>query len=53
VARLMRTAGLRGVSRRNWIVTTMRDRPARPAPDLVERNFTATAPNRLWVAGLT
>jgi putative transposase len=53
VARLMRAAGLRGVSRRNWIVTTVRNRQARPAPDLVERNFTATAPNRLWVADIT
>jgi putative transposase len=53
VARLMRAAGLRGVSRRNWITTTVRDRAARPAPDLVERNFTALAPNRLWVADIT
>jgi len=53
VARLMRAAGLRGASRRNWIITTVRDRRARPAPDLVERNFTATAPNRLWVADIT
>jgi putative transposase len=53
VARLMRSAGLRGVSRRRWIVTTVRDRNARPAPDLVERNFTAAAPNRLWVADIT
>ena len=53
VARLMRVAGLRGVSRRNWIITTVRDRDARPAPDLVERNFTAAGPNRLWVADIT
>jgi putative transposase len=53
VARLMRAAGLFGVSRRNWIITTVRDRDARPAPDLVERNFTAAAPNRLWVADIT
>jgi putative transposase len=53
VARLMRAAGLRGVSRRNWIVTTVRDRDARPAPDLVERNFTASEPNRVWVADIT
>jgi transposase InsO family protein len=53
VARLMRAAGLKGVSRRPWIITTVRDRDARPAPDLVERNFTATAPNRLWVADIT
>jgi putative transposase len=32
---------------------TVRDRDARPAPDLVERNFVATAPNRLWVADIT
>jgi putative transposase len=48
VARLMRTAGLRGVCRRNWIITTVRDHHARPAPDLVERNFAAAAPNRLY-----
>ncbi len=53
VARLMRAHSLRGVSRRNWITTTVRDRDARPAPDLVERNFTAAAPNRMWVADIT
>jgi putative transposase len=53
VARLMRAAKLRGVSRRNWMVTTIRDHQARPAPDLVERNFNAAAPNRLWVADIT
>ena len=53
VARLMRAAGLRGVSRRSWIITTVRDRAAQPAPDLVARNFTAAAPNRLWVADIT
>jgi putative transposase len=53
VARLMRAAGLRGASRRKWIVTTVRDQKARPAPDLVERNFTAAALNRLWVVDIT
>ena len=53
VARLMKAAGLRGVSRRTWMITTVRDRDARPAPDLVERNFTAAAPNCLWVADIT
>jgi putative transposase len=53
VARLMDAAGLRGVSRRKWITTTVRDRTARPAPDLVDRNFTAAGPNRLWVADIT
>jgi putative transposase len=53
VARLMRAAQLKGVSRRNWIITTVRDREARPAPDLVERNFTAPGPDCLWVADIT
>ena len=53
VARLMRAAGLHGVSRRRQCHTTMRDETARPAPDLVERRFTATAPNQLWVADIT
>jgi putative transposase len=37
VARLMRAADLAGVSRRRGVVTTRRDRDARPAPDLVCR----------------
>jgi putative transposase len=53
VARLMGAAGLAGVSRRKGTITTRRDRDARPAPDLVDRNFTATAPNQLWVADIT
>lgn len=53
VARLMRLANLEGVSRRRKTFTTVRDRDARPAPDLVERDFTATAPNQLWVADIT
>jgi len=53
VARLMRESGLVGVSRRRSPRTTRRDRKARPAPDLVERSFTADGPNRLWVADIT
>jgi putative transposase len=53
VARLMKAAGLSGVSRRKWMVTTRRDHHAQPAPDLVERNFSAPAPDRLWVADIT
>ena len=53
VARLMRAAGLAGVSRRKGVQTTRRDEAARPAPDLVERDFTADAPDRLWVADIT
>jgi putative transposase len=53
VARLMRVYGIVGVTRRRRTTTTRRDREARPAPDLVERAFTATAPNQLWVADIT
>ncbi len=53
VARLMRQAGLRGISRRRFVTTTRRDETARAAPDLVERCFEAEGPNRLWVADIT
>jgi putative transposase len=49
VARLMRERGLHGASRRKFVVTTVRDREAQRAHDLVNRNFTADAPDRLWV----
>jgi len=53
VERLMRQMGLRGVIRGHKPRTTIPDqRSSRPA-DLVERNFTADGPNRLWVADLT
>ena len=54
IARLMRAAGLIGASRRRGsIVTTRRDKEVRPAPDLVDRDFTALRPNQLWVADIT
>jgi len=53
VARLLKQAGLRGVSRRKWPVTTIRAGHVRPAPDLVQRAFTASGPNQLWVADIT
>jgi putative transposase len=53
VARLMRAAGVRGVSRRKWVTTTTRDPEARPAPDLVQRDFHVDGPDRLWVADIT
>jgi putative transposase len=53
VARLMREAGLRGVSRRKGFVTTRRSARNTAAPDLVERDFTATRPNKKWVADIT
>ncbi len=51
VARLMRLAGVRGVSRRRRVRTTKRGEGR--LPDLVDRNFTADAPDRLWVADIT
>ncbi len=53
IARLMRRAGLEGASRRKKAWTTKRDRDARPAPDLVERDFSSEGPDRLWVADIT
>ena len=55
VERLMRTHGLQGAHlRRGWKHPSTRRNPAHTAaPDLVERDFRAEAPNRLWVADLT
>jgi putative transposase len=53
IARLMRAMGLAGVSRRKRTTTTTRARDARPAPDLVDRDFTVPGPDQLWVADIT
>ncbi len=54
IARLMRDAGLVGAChRQGGPTTTRRDKEARPAPDLVDRNFTASGPNQLWIADIT
>lgn len=53
VERLMKAAGLKGVSRRRGTRTTIRDERLRPASDLVDRNFYAHEPNMLWVADIT
>jgi putative transposase len=53
VARLMRIAGLQGVSRRKAVRTTRRDPAALRAPDLVARDFHTQEPNRLWAADIT
>jgi len=54
VERLMRQMGLSGARRGKafTVTTTSDDRLDRP-PDLVDRQFRAPAPNRLWVADLT
>ncbi len=53
VARLMREAGVVGVHRRRGVRTTKRGPDETAATDLVKRDFTARAPNELWVADIT
>jgi transposase InsO family protein len=54
VARLMGAHGLQGAFvRKRWRCSTRPDPKATPAPDLVNRQFTAPAPDRLWVADLS
>jgi putative transposase len=54
VARLMREQGIHGVSRRRgWVRTTIPDKRAAPAPDLVNRDFSAERPDETWVADIT
>lgn len=53
VERLMKAAGLKGVSRRRSIRTTIRDDRLHPISDLVDRNFYVHEPDVLWVADIT
>ncbi|WP_281284166.1 IS3 family transposase [Nonomuraea deserti] len=53
VARLMRATGLVGVSRRKGCRTTIADKRATAASDLVKRHFAAAEPNRVWTADIT
>jgi putative transposase len=53
VARLMRAAGFRGATLRKYVVTTHADPKAERVIDLVDRQFFADGPNRLWVADIT
>ena len=53
IARLMRELGIHGVQRGVKQFTTHADTSADRPPDLVNRDFTATAPNELWVADIT
>jgi putative transposase len=53
VARLMRTLGIQGVRRGRRVFTTRSDPAAARPADLVQRDFTAAAPNELWVTDLT
>lgn len=53
VARLMRAAGIRGAAPTRKVFTTHADPTVPRAPDLVKRDFTATAPNQKWVTDFT
>jgi len=53
VERLMRRLGIAGVTRGRKPQTTIPDELALRPADLVQRNFTASRPNQLWVADLT
>jgi putative transposase len=53
VERLMRTAGLRGITRAKGPRTTVPGTGPETRPDLVDRAFTATGPDQLWVADIT
>lgn len=52
VARLMAEAHIQGITRRKKFRTTRRDDKHRPAPDLVQRRFSAASPNEIWVADI-
>ena len=54
VGRLMRGLGIEGATRRRFkTATTKMDTQASPAPDLVNRDFSASGPDQLWVADIT
>jgi putative transposase len=53
VERLMRALGLRGARRGKTKRTTIRDEQAAKPADLVDRRFSSSQPNELWVADLT
>ncbi|MBK1692949.1 hypothetical protein CKO33_12335 [Ectothiorhodospira mobilis] len=52
VARLMRAAGLRGISRWRFGGTTQSDPRVRPKPDRVERPFTADVLDQLYIGDI-
>lgn len=53
VERLMRHAGLRGVTRRRKTFTTRRNPDQVPSDDLVNRRFSVDGPDQLWIADIT
>jgi putative transposase len=53
VERLMRELGITGAVRGRKVITTLADAAATRAPDLLDRDFVADAPNRTWIADFT
>lgn len=53
VTRLMRQLGIRGVTRRKGMCTTVSDDRRRPYPDQLERGFEADKPDQVYVADIT
>ena len=53
VARLMRVQGLFAQSPRHRTITTQSEKGAQVAPNLLQRDFYAEAPNQKWVADTT
>lgn len=53
VERLMRELGITGAVRGKRVITTLPGEQVERAPDLLDRNFVAPAPNRCWVADFT
>lgn len=53
VERVMRELGLTGAVRGKKVITTIPDGSVERAPDLLDRKFVASAPNRCWVADFT
>ncbi|MBL8912499.1 MAG: IS3 family transposase [Archangium sp.] len=53
VIRLMRKQGLVGRTRKKFVVTTDSNHQLETAPNLLDRNFEATAPDQKWVGDIT
>lgn len=53
LARVMREQGVRGKVKKKFVVTTDSDHPLEVAPNVLDRNFTASGPNERWVGDIT
>ena len=53
IARIMRANAIASLTRKRYKITTNSDHKLPVAEDLVERDFTATGPNKLWVSDIT